>query len=248
MRPYGKVHSTFWSSATINALSDDGKLLALYLMTSPHSTIAGVFRLPDGYVSEDMKWDSVRVAQGFAELLRNGFANRCETTKWVWVTKHLEWNQPENPNQRKAAAKVALSVPDQTTWKLDFMRVCGPLLNISESPVQPKNDNRSETLEEGFPNQEQEQEQKNTVAKATGADAPDPIFGDGLSYLVRCGVPEKGARSFLGKMRKELKDDLVAVELIVKAQQQEVLDPVSWLRAAAKNRIADGRTSTGVAL
>lgn len=81
-----------------------------------------------------------------------------------------------------------------------------------------------------------------------GSTEPDAIFGDGLAYLVRCGVPERGARSFLGKMRKELGDDLIAVELLVKAQQEEVSDPIPWLRAAAKRRIAAGRTSAGVAL
>jgi hypothetical protein len=91
-------------------------------------------------------------------------------------------------------------------------------------------------------------EKKDSVPKGTGGEPPDPIFGEGLAYLVSCNVPEKGARSFLGKMRKELRDDLVAVELLVKAQQEEVSEPIPWLRAAAKRRIADGRTATGVAL
>jgi hypothetical protein len=94
-----------------------------------------------------------------------------------------------------------------------------------------------------------EREEYLPKGKGTDAPDPDPIFGTGLEYLKRCGVPEKGARSFLGKMRKELRDDLVAVELLVKAQQEEVSEPVPWLRAAAKRRIADGRSgSTGVAL
>jgi hypothetical protein len=155
MRDYGKVHTRFWSSDTIRGLTDDGRLLAMYLMTSPHSTIAGVFRLPDGYVCEDMQWTPERVAQGFAELFAKGFGNRCETSKWVWVTKHLEWNPPENPNQRKSAAKVALSVPDECAWKQEFMRVCGPSLGI-EPPQKP---NPSLTVVKPFPNQEQEQEQ-----------------------------------------------------------------------------------------
>jgi hypothetical protein len=155
MRDYGKVHTRFWSSDTIRGLTDDGRLLAMYLMTSPHSTIAGVFRLPDGYVCEDMQWTPERVAQGFAELFAKGFGNRCETSKWVWVTKHLEWNPPENPNQRKSAAKVALSVPDECAWKQEFMRVCGPSLGI-ETPQKP---NPSLTVVKPFPNQEQEQEQ-----------------------------------------------------------------------------------------
>ena len=121
-RDYGKVHTSFWSSETIRALSEDGRVLALYLMTSPHTTITGTFRLPDGYACEDLKWTSQRVQKGFAELCANGLANRCETTKWVWIVKHLEWNPPENPNQRKAAAKQAFMTPIECYWKAAFMR------------------------------------------------------------------------------------------------------------------------------
>lgn len=156
MRDYGKVHTTFWSSSTMRKLSEDGRMLALYLLTSPHSTIAGVYRLPDGYVCEDLQWGSERVAKGFAELLANGFANRCETTKWVWICKHLEWNALENPNQRKSAAKVAYSIPDECSWKLEYMRVCGELLGIDPSQF----GNPCETVPKPFLNQEQEQEQE----------------------------------------------------------------------------------------
>lgn len=165
MRDYGKVYATFWSSQTTHSLSDDGKLLALYLMTCSHSTIAGVFRLPDGYVAEDIGWDQSRVQKGFAELFAKGFANRCETTKWVWVVKHLEWNKPENPNQRKSAAKIAQSVPAECGWKQDFMRVCGESLGL-ETPSAP---NPSATLPQPLLNQEQEQEQEK---KAPSAKSP----------------------------------------------------------------------------
>lgn len=156
MRDYGKVYATFWSSETTSTLSDDGKLLALYLMTCGHATIAGVFRLPDGYVAEDLQWTSERVSQGLIELFNKGFADRCTATKWVWVRKHLEWNKPENPNQRKSAAKIALSVPDSCSWKQAFMRDCAEVLAIEL----PETENGSETLGKPFPNQEQKQEQK----------------------------------------------------------------------------------------
>jgi hypothetical protein len=156
MRDYGRVHTSFWSSPTIAALSEDGRMLALYLMTSPHTTIAGVFRLPDGYVSEDLRWGLERVAEGFRNLSQNGFADRCGTTKWVWIRKHLEWNPPENPNQRKAVTKVVASVPADCAWKRDFMRVCGPLLGLEPPP----NHNPPPTVPEPFLNQEQEQEQE----------------------------------------------------------------------------------------
>lgn len=172
MRDYGRVYGTFWSSQTTGNMGDDGKLLALYLMTCSHSTIAGVFRLPDGYVAEDLGWPSERVRRGFEELFDKGFANRCETTKWVWVNKHLEWNKPENPNQRKSAAKIAQGIPQECCWKLDFMRVCGESLGL-ELPVDV---NPSETVAKGFLNQKQEQEQNSPSLRSgeEGADAPPP--------------------------------------------------------------------------
>jgi hypothetical protein len=146
MRDYGKVYTSFWSSQNIQDLSDDGKVLALYLMTCQHNTISGVFRLPDGYAAEDLKWSSERVSKGFTELLANGFANRCETTKWVWVIKHFEWNAPENPNQVKAAKKCAQSIPDECAWKPEFMRLWGEYLGFSEAEINKPLSNPSGTL------------------------------------------------------------------------------------------------------
>ena len=165
MRDYGKVHTSYWTSTTIRSMTEDGRTLAMYLLTCPHGTIAGVFRLPDGYACEDLQWDEKRVQEGFAELLANGFANRCETTKWVWVTKHLEWNQPENPNQRKAVAKIATQVPAECAWNLDFMRVCGKFWG-AETPAEAKG---LETVKQPFLNQEQEQEQEQDI------DAPSAL-------------------------------------------------------------------------
>jgi hypothetical protein len=180
MRDYGKVHTTFWSSTTTRNLSEDGRALALYLLTSPHSTITGVFRLPDGYVCDDMQWSSERVAEGFAELFRKGFANRCETTKWVWISKHLKWNEPENPNQRKSAAKVALSIPDECVWKADFIGEWGGFLGIEWQPLP----NPSRTVPEPFLNQKQEQEQEqkqkqeqdNPIVERQALDPVETIF------------------------------------------------------------------------
>jgi hypothetical protein len=137
VREYGKVFSQIWESDDFRSLSEDGRTLVLYLLTCKHATIAGVFRLPDGYACEDLQWSSERVAEGFANVSAKGFATRCDASKWVWVAKFLEWNPPENPNQRKSVAKVAGSVPDQCGWKRDFMRVCGEALGL-QPPVDNK--------------------------------------------------------------------------------------------------------------
>lgn len=160
MRDYGKVHSKIWESTDFRSLSEDGRALVMYLLTCQHGTIAGVFRVPDGYACEDLQWTAERVSEGFSDLHAKGFATRCDASKWVWVRKFMEWNPPENPNQRKAAAKVALSVPDGCAWKLDFMRACGPSLGIEPPPAPTKKLKGSATVSQPFPNQYQEQKQE----------------------------------------------------------------------------------------
>lgn len=200
MRDYGKVYSTFWSSSTTHSLSDDGKLLALYLMTCSHNTIAGVFRLPDGYVCEDIGWTTTRVQEAFAELFAKGFANRCGTTKWVWIVKHLEWNKPENPNQRKSAAKVAQSVPPDCCWKVDFIQECGVELDIAP----PDLPNPSATVAKPLLNQEQEQEQKEEPS-ASSADKLPTCQPQAVIDLYHEALPElPSVRLMTDKRRKAI--------------------------------------------
>ena len=132
MRDYGKVHTSFWASNSIRELSEDGRTLAFYLLTCPHGTIAGAFRLPDGYICEDLQWSVERVSKGFADLVSKGFANRCETTKWVQIINHFEWNPPENPNQKKAVMKIAQQVPDGCCWKDDFINKTISYLGLND--------------------------------------------------------------------------------------------------------------------
>jgi uncharacterized phage protein (TIGR02220 family) len=172
MRDYGKVHTSFWASSNVRAMSEDGRALAIYLLTCPHGTIAGVFRLPDGYACEDLQWEAKRVQKAFAELRARGFAQRCETTNWVWLIKHFEWNPPENPNQKKAACKVAALVPSSCGWGPAFLCTCASILDLPASQER----NPSETLAEPFRNQEQEQEQEQEKKPSSPgvAVAPSP--------------------------------------------------------------------------
>lgn len=121
MRDYGRVHSAIWSSPDFLQVSDDAKLLALYLLTSHHATFLGAFRLPNGYVCADLGWPEERVSKGLGELFRNGFCNRCETTNWLWIRRFLKWNPPENPNQWTFTVKQVEQIPGGCSWKADFI-------------------------------------------------------------------------------------------------------------------------------
>lgn len=112
MREYGKIHSSFWTSQDIRSMTEDGRTLAAYLLTSPHSNMLGCFRIPPAYVSDDLKWPLQRVMEGFAELYRKGWATLSEGSNWLVIHKFLKWNQPENPNVVKAAEKLFDQIPN----------------------------------------------------------------------------------------------------------------------------------------
>ena len=62
----------------------------------------------------------------------------------------------------------------------------------------------------------------------------DPIFGAGLAFLLTKGVPERSARSWLGLFRRDCGSDLAASQLLMRAEQDDISDPVAWLTKAAK--------------
>lgn len=72
---------------------------------------------------------------------------------------------------------------------------------------------------------------------ASADDGPDPIFGYGLALLTSKGIGEKGARSFLGKLRRDI-GDLPAIELLTRCEAEDISDPLAWLTKAAKTRTA----------
>lgn len=151
-------------------VSDDARLLALYLLTGQHTNMIGCFRLPDGYVSEDLAWTPERVSKGFDELSENGFATRDSSSKWVLIRNFLAWNSVENPNQGIAALRLFDQVPDKSSVKPELARVLASALShISISKLKG-----SERVLQPFLNQEQEQEQEQEEDSSGHGSATPP--------------------------------------------------------------------------
>lgn len=111
-RDYGRIHTNFWNSADIRPLSDAGKLLAAYLLTSPHSNIIGAYLAPDSYIADDMAWPVETVTRTLQELIAKGFCQRFGDKRHIVVRRYLAWNGIENGNVLKAAFKQADALPD----------------------------------------------------------------------------------------------------------------------------------------
>jgi hypothetical protein len=108
---YTKIEELFWKDDKVRTLTDDGKLLMLYLMTCQHRNIIGFYYLPNQYAAFDLSWDLKRFGKGFMELFRNGIVNHDNEKNIVLITNYLKHNPLENPNQVKSAIKCVAGLP-----------------------------------------------------------------------------------------------------------------------------------------
>jgi hypothetical protein len=199
MREYGVIQTAYWTDDKIAALSTPAKLLGAYLLTCPHSNAIGCFRLPMGYISEDLRWDSDTVQDALGELSGIGFICRDNASGWTLIRKFLEFNTIENPNVGKACMRMIDGVPSAfpyfhqmiaalepyanrfPTGYLDALRDRVAKCRANEAPNPSANGSgNGSTNGSGnpsanrMPNPEPEPNQKKegSVASATGADAP----------------------------------------------------------------------------
>jgi len=160
LREYGQVRTKFWTDGRVAKLSDDAKFMFLFMLTGPHTTALGCFRLPAGYVQEDLGWTAPRVSKGFEELLAKGLIKRDETTGWTLVTHFLRYNHPANPNQGKRLATLFEEIPEEIAIYGDLVV---SLLGCPEQRFLPKPfrnhlETLSEQLAQPFRNTESESE------------------------------------------------------------------------------------------
>lgn len=84
---YGIVKPSFWTGSTGRALrrDADAQVVALYLMTSPHANIIGVFRCPIAYVAAETGRTIEGASKGLTKLCQMGFCTVDAETETVWV-------------------------------------------------------------------------------------------------------------------------------------------------------------------
>ncbi len=119
---YIRIATKFWQDEKARRLSDDAKLLYLYVLTSPHSNMAGYYVLPKPYVAYDLQWLPERLDKAFAELLHQGVIKYCETSDVVLIPNFFKYNPIQNKNQAIGAARRVAELPTNTLTK-DFLEV-----------------------------------------------------------------------------------------------------------------------------
>jgi uncharacterized phage protein (TIGR02220 family) len=89
MRDYSKVGPQFWTGDTGKAIrklgSPEARIVAMYLITSPHANMLGLYHCPLAYISHDTGIPIEGASKALASLSEVGFCQFDEASEYVWV-------------------------------------------------------------------------------------------------------------------------------------------------------------------
>ena len=108
---YVKVATRFWTDEKIINLDPETKVLYLYCLSSPHSNMAGFYRLPKAYIQADLGLSKEQLDKGFNKLLDKGLIKYCERSSIILITNYFKYNSIQNKNQAKGAASRTSELP-----------------------------------------------------------------------------------------------------------------------------------------
>jgi hypothetical protein len=104
---YNTVSGSFWDDEKARHWSQDGRHLALYLLTCSRRTAEGFYRLSVAVALDDLHWTRERWDAAIAELIKADFADYDEKARLVFIVKALKYHAPiHGPKSIKGALNV----------------------------------------------------------------------------------------------------------------------------------------------
>jgi len=108
---YQKIESQIWNDEDFIKLSVEHQRLFLYLLTSPHGNLIGLYVLKQGYACEDLKAAPEGLRSGLEALSEGDFIAYDYDNQVVWIKKFLKHNPVANQNQKIAMLREIEALP-----------------------------------------------------------------------------------------------------------------------------------------
>ena len=176
MRDYGQVTPAFWIGDTGKKLRGDvnAQVLAMYLMTSPHSTMTGVFHCPILYMAHETGLGFEGASKALARLLQEGFCEYDEASESVFVVRMASFQIAPS---LKTGDKRILGLQREVEKMQPVVLRERFIATYSEAFKLGNTGGKSSPLQapcKPLPSQEQEQEQEQELDAPQAAPPPSP--------------------------------------------------------------------------
>jgi hypothetical protein len=182
MRDYGKVAPQFWTGETgkkLKAAGPEAVIVAMYLMTSPHANMIGLYYLPMIYLAHETGLGVEGASKGLQRAIEASFCAYDEASEHVFVYAMARFQiaeQLDGKDKRCKGVENELAKCPKGPLVQAFRAMYGASFHLPEaSPIQAP----SKPLGSQEQEQEQEQEEQKTLSASADAPSAEPKEGKG---------------------------------------------------------------------
>jgi NACalpha-BTF3-like transcription factor len=189
MRGYSKVGPKFWIGETgkkLRAAGADAQLVAVYLLTSPHANMLGLYYIPKSFIAHETGMGFEGASKGLQRAIEAGFCEYDEATEMVWVIEMATYQVADElkaKDLRVKGVQIEYDSLPANPYLARFFEKYGQQFCMSskrgelvekrspfEAPSKPLRSQEQEQEQEQQQEQEQEQQQEQqAAARSTNA-------------------------------------------------------------------------------
>lgn len=268
MREYAKVSPKFWTGETGQELARRGSealIVSIYLMTSPHSNMLGLYYQPTLYMAEETGLTPEGATKGLQHCMEAGFCDYDPITKMVWVFEMAGYQigseLSANDKRCKGIQKDYNALPnvpflgpffdhyarhfnltDRREFVIKTKGIPPKQVSPSKAPSKP-----GEGAGEGaggglFP--EDKSSGGEPPLKPSVDKSKAELWKAAVSILGVQGMAEPQARTFIGKLSKDYPEGDVVLHAVQAAVSEQPADARAYLKATCQ-RLNGERTRDG---
>lgn len=174
MRDYGVVSPRFWIGSTGKTLRGNApaQVLALYLMTSPHANMIGVFHCPLIYMAHETGLSMEGASKALQSLIEAKFCTYEESSETVFVHRMAAFQigdqLSEQDKRCKGVEREWNNIPSAQLRQAFFAIYSGSF----HLPKQAKKTRGTEAPSKPLRSQEQDQDQDQDKEEANASSSP----------------------------------------------------------------------------
>lgn len=192
MRDYSKVSWQFWTGETGKSLrgNPQAQLIALYLMTSPHANMIGIYNCPIIYIAHETGSTLEGATKGLQTLCEGGFCTYEEASDTVWVHEMARYqigDELKDNDKRVSGIQKLYDAMPEGRIKTGFYRKYRDLFHIKiketlasplEAPTKPETETETETELKAPPSPKGSGFDPRSFLKTKGVE--EPLLSDWL--------------------------------------------------------------------
>jgi len=112
MSHYRKIDTRIWNDAKFSAMTDDGKIAFLFILTHPMMTPLGGMRATADGLGAELGWHPGRFEDAIGDAIRDGILDVNRKASYMGAKNFLKYNKPEGPNSVLAWPKFLEMIPE----------------------------------------------------------------------------------------------------------------------------------------